>query len=314
MAEFEVKLRKKFTVMSNHHLQNKILSLKAKGLLSYMLSLPKDWDYSIGGLASNSKEGRAAVRSALNELEEAKYLIRKQVRSNDGNFGENQYIVYEIPYDEVYETPQCENCTTDNGNEPLHAKKTTLKESEPLCENCTTVEEKAPLCGFPSSDNPPSENRTQLNTNKQNTNIPPISPKGERAVVHKDKALKDRLFEQFWEKYPNHKNKQAAKKKWDRLKPSTQLFKEIMDALSWMLKTFDWTKENGRFVPHASTWLNQKRWLDEREAYSFYESNEGFDKFSEGMAVATKKLRQFKTVIIDGEEVDVPIGEEGLVQ
>lgn len=68
MAVFKVEKRKNYTIMSNHHLQNKNLSLKAKGLLSYMLSLPEDWDYSLAGLEANCKESKTSLRTALNEL------------------------------------------------------------------------------------------------------------------------------------------------------------------------------------------------------------------------------------------------------
>lgn len=254
MPEIEVKLRKNFTVMSNHHLQNKALSLKAKGLLSYMLSLPDDWDYSIGGLAANNKEGRAAVRSTLVELEQAGYLIRRQHRTAEGGFAGNQYIVYEIPQ--------------VNG------------ESEPVCENCTTGEEDAPLCGFapadnPSAENPPSGNRTQLNTNLLSTNLlstnlqnTPISPKRGKGRKTVD-PLSEKLFQRFWEKYPNHRGKQTAKKAWDKLEPNMELCRVMDAALSWQVTTWEWTHDDGRYVPMASTWLNQNRWLEERSAYRF---------------------------------------------
>ena len=74
MAVFKVEKTKNFTIMSNHHLQNKNLSLKAKGLLSYMLSLPDDWDYSLAGLVVNSKESKTPIRNTLNELKEHHYL------------------------------------------------------------------------------------------------------------------------------------------------------------------------------------------------------------------------------------------------
>jgi hypothetical protein len=247
MADFEVKLRKNFTVMSNHHLRNKDLSLKAKGLLSYMLSLPDDWDYSIGGLAANNKEGRAAVRSALCELEEAGYLIHRQCRSEDGGFAGNQYIVYEVP----------------------HAK----TEDEPLCENCTTDEIIPPLCDFTSAENPLSENRTQLNTNLPSTNLtkPPKSPRRGKGRRSEKDDLSETLFQRFWDKYPNHKGKQAAKKAWDKLHPSIQTCREMADALAWQATTWEWTHEDGRYVPMASTWLNQKRWLEDPSAYHFEE-------------------------------------------
>ena len=82
MAVFKVEKTKNFTIMSNHHLQNKNLSLKAKGLLSYMLSLPMDWDYSLAGLVANSKESKTSIRNTLNELKEHHYLSITKLYTN----------------------------------------------------------------------------------------------------------------------------------------------------------------------------------------------------------------------------------------
>lgn len=83
--------------MSNHHLRDKNLSYKAKGLLSFMLSLPEDWDYSMNGLESISKESIKAIRNILQELEENKYLIRTRMQDNEGKFYYD-YSIYEIPF------------------------------------------------------------------------------------------------------------------------------------------------------------------------------------------------------------------------
>ena len=95
---FRVQKTKDFTVMSNHHLKNKDLSLRSKGLLSFMLSLPEDWDYSLKGLATLNKEGIDAIRSAINELEAFGYIERSRVRNEKGQLGENEYIIHELPY------------------------------------------------------------------------------------------------------------------------------------------------------------------------------------------------------------------------
>ena len=81
---FRVERNKNFTVMSNHHFKNKDLSLKAKGLLSLMLSLPEDWNYNIRGLASLSREGIDSVRSAIKELEHYRYVERNIIRNESG--------------------------------------------------------------------------------------------------------------------------------------------------------------------------------------------------------------------------------------
>ena len=81
---FRVERTKNFTVMSNHHFKNKNLTLKAKGLLSLMLSLPDDWNYNIQGLASLSRDGIDSVRSAIKELEHYKYVERNIIRNESG--------------------------------------------------------------------------------------------------------------------------------------------------------------------------------------------------------------------------------------
>lgn len=107
MAEvFRINKTKNYTVMSNYHLQDKNLSFKAKGLLSCMLSLPDDWNYSVRGLASISKEGIKAINSMLKELEENYYLKRERKQENNGRF----YYEYNI-----YETPYTQKGITDKG-------------------------------------------------------------------------------------------------------------------------------------------------------------------------------------------------------
>lgn len=83
MSTFRVNKNVNYTVMSNHHLQDKRLSLKAKGLLSYMLSLPDDWDYSLKGLTTGCRDGIDSVRSAVHELEDGGYLCRSKVRDQE---------------------------------------------------------------------------------------------------------------------------------------------------------------------------------------------------------------------------------------
>lgn len=97
MAVFRVERIKDYTVMSNHHLRNKNLSLKAKGLLSQMLSLPDDWDYTLKGLAAINKESVDAIRTAIWELENAGYVVRTRVRDERGCLRGCDYYVYEYP-------------------------------------------------------------------------------------------------------------------------------------------------------------------------------------------------------------------------
>ena len=97
MAVFRVERTRNYTIMSNYHLRDKRISLKAKGLLSQMLSLPEDWDYTLPGLASINSEGKDAIRAAVAELERAGYIQRRQTVDKDGKFGNNEYIIREYP-------------------------------------------------------------------------------------------------------------------------------------------------------------------------------------------------------------------------
>ena len=134
MAVFRVERNTGYTVMSNHHLRNKELSLKAKGLLSQMLSLPEDWDYTLSGLSYINRESIDAIRTAVWELEKAGYITRRQGRDEKGKMTAIEYTIYEQP-----QLPQLENPTTDN----------------PVLEN--------PTSDNPTPGNPTLENPMQLN-------------------------------------------------------------------------------------------------------------------------------------------------------
>ena len=101
MAVFRVARINDYTVMSNFHLRDKRLSLKAKGLLSQMLSLPENWDYTLTGLCYINKESKDAIRTAIHELEQAGYIRRRQTTDSSGKFSSNEYTIYEQPQEET---------------------------------------------------------------------------------------------------------------------------------------------------------------------------------------------------------------------
>ena len=136
MSVFRVEKTKGYTVMSNHHLRNHALSLKAKGLLSQMLSLPDDWDYTLQGLAQINKESIDAIREAVRDLERAGYIKRSRERDERGCLRGTVYTIYEQPHAEP--TPE----------EPTQEK--------PALDNPTLEK---PMLGLPTLENP-----TQLNT------------------------------------------------------------------------------------------------------------------------------------------------------
>ena len=97
MATYRVERTKDYTVMSNCHLRDTSLTLKAKGLLSMMLSLPDEWNYTTRGLAAICKEGVDAIGKALKELENAGYIVRRQLRGAGGKISDTEYVIYEQP-------------------------------------------------------------------------------------------------------------------------------------------------------------------------------------------------------------------------
>lgn len=127
MAVFRVEKTKDFTVMSNQHLRNGKLSLKAKGLLSLMLSLPEDWDYTTKGLACICKDGVDSIGSALKELEQHGYLTRRRIRFENGRLGDIEYMIHEKP---VSGEPEGDSPERENPEQvkPIQAKP---KQEEP---------------------------------------------------------------------------------------------------------------------------------------------------------------------------------------
>ena len=148
MAVFRVERNKGYTVMSNHHLRNKELSLKAKGLLSQMLSLPEDWDYTLAGLSQINRESIDAIRTAVWELEKAGYIKRRQGRDEKGKMTAIEYTIYEQPQPPEDTPPGLD---------------------KPILENPTPGN---PILENPTPGKPTTENPMQLNKDIQKTDLP----------------------------------------------------------------------------------------------------------------------------------------------
>ena len=132
MAVFRIERTRDYTVMSNHHLRNANLSLKAKGLLSMMLSLPEDWNYTTRGLAKICKEGVDAIGAALRELEAAGYIVRHKLRDRQGRISDTEYVIYEQPQ---LRKPDTDSPDTEN---PYMDKPDTEKPAELNIEKSNT--------------------------------------------------------------------------------------------------------------------------------------------------------------------------------
>ncbi len=257
MAVYRVEKTHDYTVMANHHLRDKRLSLKAKGLLSLILSLPDDWDISIQGLATIVSDGIASVRSGIGELMDAGYIQREIGHAEGGTFAGYIYTIHETP------APSCGNRTT------------------------------APSCSFPTTENPTTGNRTQSSKEKLSTILPPIVPhegdggdgatpqsadepltapltQGSLAAKRKRRAAKAApdykpdIFARFWAAYPRGEDKQGAIAAWDELRPDDATLHAMSRALVRQKASEEWRRGIG--IPYAVRWLRRRRWEDEIKA------------------------------------------------
>ena len=137
MAVFRVRRNKGYTVMSNYHLKDRGLTLKSKGLLSMMLSLPDEWNYTTRGLAAICREGVDSIGAALREMEKAGYIVRNQLRDEKGRITDTEYVIYEQPHTSSPDT------------------------------DCPDTEN--PYMDKPDMGGPHTENPAQLNTNRLKT-------------------------------------------------------------------------------------------------------------------------------------------------
>ena len=162
MAVFRIEKTRDYTVMSNHHLRDKSLSLKAKGLLSLMLSLPEEWDYTTKGLARICKDGVDSICAGVRELEEHGYVIRQRVRNPNGQLGAIEYTILEQPRPPEPGKPERENPVLDN-----------------------------PEQAYPVLEEPEQGNPAQLNTNrssKEKSKKDLSSTEGSNPVLSSPKA------------------------------------------------------------------------------------------------------------------------------
>ena len=189
--------------------------------------MPDDWDYSVAGLTAIVKEGREAVRKALQELEACGYLIREQGRQG-GSFAGYDYTLFEEPQ----EDPE-----TETGS--------------PLPKNPSTVSPspKKPSTETPSTGNPPQLNNEEKESTKRQKHAP-ACPKWE-----------PEMFERFWRAYPRHEDRKTAVREWDRLRPNLELMRTMSSALARAKNTDEWRRGVG--IPYACRWLSKERWTDE---------------------------------------------------
>ncbi len=222
MAVYRVERTHNYTIMSNFHLKDTGLSLKAKGLLSMFLSFPDDWNYSTRGLAAICKEGVDAIGNTIKELERAGYIIRRQLRGANGRITDTEYLIYERPQEPGAEPPAPDAGAPDTPPPSADQPDTSLPDADqpdtPLPDT-PLPDMPSPDMGAPDTENPDvvgpdmagphmeksaQLNNNQYNTQKLNTNrpnthsFPPSTPSAQPVEGRKEiEGRRDEIREQI---------------------------------------------------------------------------------------------------------------------
>ena len=247
MAVYRVEKTHDYTVMANHHLRDERLSLKAKGLLSMLLSLPDDWEISIRGLASIVTDGVGAVQTGINELIEAGYIVRRRQHADTGAFAGFEYIIHEIP-------PCTENPYTAN---PYTGKPYTENPAQSSKDKLSTI---PPIV--------PHEGEDSLSLAALDSSLgegaDEAKPKRKRRATKSAPDYRPDTFARFWAAYPRGEDKQGAIAAWDELKPDDATLQAMSRALVRQKASEEWQRGIG--IPYAVRWLRRRRWEDEIKA------------------------------------------------
>lgn len=240
MAVIRVNKTSDYTVMSNYHLKDRQLSLKAKGLLSLILSLPDDWNYTIGGLVAICLEKESAVKSALSELKDGGYLEINKIAPNKENGGRYEYIY------NIYEQPR-------------EKQKKEFQEVE-----------KQPLEIQQIENNPLYKRTNKSNTNKSNTNK--SNKDNNSGNVSCDDTTDDtpyakpnieEEFETLWKLYPRKLGKTNALKAYTKARKKADIFDLVKTGIENYKNQIKREKIKTEFIKHGSTWFNNECWNDE---------------------------------------------------
>ena len=209
MAVFRIEKTRDYTVMSNHHLRDRSLSLKAKGLLSLMLSLPEEWDYTTKGLARICKDGVDSICAGVRELEEHGYVIRQRVRNPNGQLGAIEYTILEQPRppEPKPEKPERENPVLDN------------------------PEQAYPVLGDPEQENPAQLNTKESSKDKSKKDL--SSTEGSNPILSSPQTPRgsDRAGRDLMRERESYRALILENIEYDVLSQNVQLDKDRLDEL-----------------------------------------------------------------------------------
>ena len=254
MAVYRVEKTPDYTVMANHHLRDERLSLKAKGLLSMLLSLPDDWEISIRGLASIVTDGVGAVQTGINELIEAGYIVRRRQHADTGAFAGFEYIIHEGP-------PCTENPYTAH---PYTGKPYTENPAQSSKDKLSTIPPIVPHEGDVGDDNPSVSGAAADSSLCTREPQSAETPKRKRRATKSAPDYRPDTFARFWAAYPRGEDKQGAIAAWDELRPDDATLQAMSRALVRQKASEEWQRGIG--IPYAVRWLRRRRWEDEIKA------------------------------------------------
>lgn len=223
MSTIRVAKRERFTVVDRRTVNDDRLSFRARGLLFWLLDKPDDWHTSSDAISRESKEGRDAIRTALRELEECGYLVRVKAQDPDSGHWTTTTLVYEQP--------------------PAYV--------------ASATEDGFPVVGYPDVGEPVVGESGAKNEDCSPTTDTenPVSPP---AMIDPRIAA----FDEFWQMYPRKVSKDGAEKAWRAAIKRGAKVSDILDGAQARVEWWRKSRTEMRFIPHASTWLNQSRWQD----------------------------------------------------
>ena len=268
MAVFRVEKNHSYTVMANHHLRDERLSLKSKGLLSLILSLPDDWRISIEGMTQFSADGKDAIRSAIRELTDAGYITRAQTHSEAGTFSGYDYIVHETPAASPSSGfPTMEKPTTENPT--LRNTDRLSTDIPPIVphegdETPPSAALTPPLLGEARGDRGEDSLSLAALDSSLGEGADEAKPKRKRRATKSAPDYRPDTFARFWAAYPRGEDKQGAIAAWDELKPDDATLQAMSRALVRQKASEEWQRGIG--IPYAVRWLRRRRWEDEIKA------------------------------------------------
>ncbi len=238
-----------FTIIDNAVVQNTNLSWEARGFFAYLLSLPDDWSFSIQGLVKQTGASEHTVKRLVKELQIEGYIVLTRHTNDKGKVERWSWDIYEAGQKvQMLNLPQVE-ITTSGKNQ---------KVEEPHGGSTT--------CGKTASIQSTNNNKVLIEQSTKDNKV--LTQQKEEKEERKEIVLseEEKMFLEFWEAYPRKVDKKGSFRAFKNIPKLKEVFPGIMAALEIQKQSEQWTKNNGQFIPHPTTYIHQERWLTVSQA------------------------------------------------